>query len=747
MLIDTEVIKTSSLFDASWYKLEYIDVELSGIDPLTHYCTVGWLLGRSPGPHFNAKAYLADNKDVAQAGLNPLWHYEIAGRAEGRRVVPARSVRRERSLKPRTTTNALHSDAYQHWLANSTGARSPSYAPIRQHAAAISADNVKAIAFYLPQFHPIPENDANWGKGFTEWTNVSKAAPQFKGHYQPRLPGELGFYDLRLKDVMTRQIELAKLYGIYGFCFHYYWFSGHRVLETPLDAFLTDQSAATDFPFCLCWANENWTKRWDGADDQVILAQEHSLDDHSAVFEDLNRYFEDPRYIKVGGCPLIVIYRPMIISQLAEMVSIWRTKAIAAGYPGIHLVATTAFGFDNPHDIEFDAICEFPPHAVSVPEISLNKEIYNLHFSGKVFDYSETVDRFLNNLHSTSFDKAPDRYPGVMMGWDNEARRPGAGNIYTGCTPRRFYDWIAGARDFSLKHHHPDSRFIFVNAWNEWAEGTYLEPDREFGYSMLTALASALEGEKGERVTRKTPQRKSQKSRKRTRPELALICHVFYPDLIKPLAMAIAQVRRVWDCDVIASLPNAWIADDIAALEAELQPEVLLVCENRGRDILPFMHALREARQRGYQYGLKLHSKKSPHTANGASWRESLFEALTSNDAATLVRRRMTETPDVGIMCPEFALHDFDAAAMRDNAQLHSLIVENQGPMAKSPEHFVAGSMFWFRLAALEGLLGLGFNRDDFGPELGAIDGTLAHAVERAFTNVASAAGFKTLGY
>lgn len=364
---------------------------------------------------------------------------------------------------------------------------------LREAPAPIAAEHAKGqarvVAFHLPQYHRIPENDAWWGAGFTEWTNVAKATPQFVGHHQPRLPGELGFYDLTAPNALSRQVELAKAYGVWAFCFHYYWFGGKRLLQRPIDTFLDDRSL--DINFALCWANENWTRRWDGADDVVLMAQQHSREDHARVFDDMARYLEDPRAIRIAGMPMIVVYRPALIADARDMTDIWRERAAARGWPGLYLAATDAFQFDAPAQLGFDGLIEFPPHGLSPPRIEKSLAWLNPSHRGAVFAYSATAEEAVARL-ARRRTGAHEVFPGVMPSWDNEARRPGAGNIFHGATPQAYARWLGAACEAAARTLPSDRQLVFVNAWNEWAEGAYLEPDRKWGRAFLEATAHVV---------------------------------------------------------------------------------------------------------------------------------------------------------------------------------------------------------------------------------------------------------------
>jgi hypothetical protein len=382
---------------------------------------------------------------------------------------------------------ALRAD-FENRLAIARGAREASYVD-ETSTPAPSRPGAKLIAFHLPQFHPIPENDAWWGAGFTEWANVAKAAPQFLGHMQPRLPGELGFYDLRTPGVLKQQANLARAHGVSAFCFHYYWFAGKRLLEAPLDAFVADRSI--DIEFCLCWANENWTRRWDGAGNEILIAQDHSLEDHRRVFADLARYAEDPRYLRIDGKPLLVVYRPDIIPNAHEMTALWREQAAKLGWKGVYLVATNAFRFDKPARLGFDALVEFPPHGFVADRIDPTLRWLNQRHGGAVYDYGAVAAAEVRRMNAAGQGRHPV-FPGVMPGWDNEARRPGAGVVYHCSTPEAYGAWLRAAisrAERSLPH---DRQLVFINAWNEWAEGAYLEPDRTFGRAYLAATARAF---------------------------------------------------------------------------------------------------------------------------------------------------------------------------------------------------------------------------------------------------------------
>lgn len=355
--------------------------------------------------------------------------------------------------------------------------------------------NLRPIAIYLPQFHPIPENDAWWGKGFTEWTNVTKARPLFEGHYQPHLPADLGFYDLRLPEAREAQAAMARQYGIHGFCYYHYWFNGRRILERPFEEVLA--SGKPDFPFMLCWANENWTRRWDGLEQEVLLKQEYSPADDEAHVRYLCRAFADPRYIRVDGKPVFVVYRPALFPDIRRTADCWREGAHRQGIGGLYLVYVQGFGNHvDPAEMGFDAALEFQPDFGNFParqvgtfrdrllnRLKINSSAYTRN---QIFGYEAFVARMMAKPR-------PDYtcYPGVTPMWDNSPRRTTDAFILEGSTPDRYGKWLQHTvREF--KPRSPDENFLFINAWNEWAEGNHLEPCQKWGKAYLETTRNAL---------------------------------------------------------------------------------------------------------------------------------------------------------------------------------------------------------------------------------------------------------------
>ncbi len=345
----------------------------------------------------------------------------------------------------------------------------------------------RLIAFYLTQFHPTAENDKWWGKGFTEWTNVTKVGPLFEGHYQPHLPSDFSFYDLRVRETRRDQIRTAKQYGIDGFCYHYYWFSGQRILNAPLDDMLADPDS--DMPFCLCWANENWTRRWDAADHEVLIAQKYQEDDDLNFIKDLVPVFRDPRYIKVDGKPLLIVYRPQHLPDAARTARIWREHCRAVGIGEIHLCAALTHNNQDYRQFGFDSGVEFPPHNLRDPSINTEVGFFE-EFKGYTFQFETIARSYLQRQY-----ECERVFKAVFPSWDNTARTHNRALIVLNGTPDNYEHWLAAAVDATLQSGSSDP-VVFINAWNEWAEGCHLEPDRKYGHAFLQATLNVKQGQR-----------------------------------------------------------------------------------------------------------------------------------------------------------------------------------------------------------------------------------------------------------
>jgi hypothetical protein len=349
----------------------------------------------------------------------------------------------------------------------------------------------RAIAFYLPQFHPVPENDEWWEKGFTEWTNVTKAKPLFRGHHQPNLPGELGFYDLRLPEAREAQAQLAREYGIEGFCYWHYWFgNGRRILERVFEDVL--RSGKPDLPFCLGWANETWTGIWHGLTNKILVEQLYpGVEDYRKHFAFLKDAFADDRYIKVDGKPLFLVYRPQVIPDLPLFVDTFREEAHKAGFKGIYLVGHHAEEKWDPVKNGLDAMTPPGLHKISqekelVKRIKkrIKKELLHPKML-YVYSYEDSAKKMI-------LKGQPDRYlPCVFPNWDNTPRSGTNGWVLTGATPQLFQQVLKQAVDL-VQPYPEQERIVFIKSWNEWAEGNYLEPDRKFGRQYLEAVRNEI---------------------------------------------------------------------------------------------------------------------------------------------------------------------------------------------------------------------------------------------------------------
>lgn len=460
------------LLDADFY-LSGFPPDQRPHDPASHYLTEGWQLGRDPAPWFSSWHYLSMNPDVADARMNPFLHYCIAGHREGRPL-------------PKLGKQADEDVFAAHAFATAPG---PHFEEFDSTITVGRRKRAKVLAYYLPQFHSVEVNDESWGKGFTEWRNLPRALPRFKGHIQPRIPRDLGCYDLSESDVMRRQIKMAKAAGLHGFCFYHYWFDGERVLEKPMERLLADSSL--DFPFCLMWANENWTRTWDGSDKEIILAQNYREEDDAAFVDDLARHMRDPRYIRVGDRPLFFIYRPGQIPEAAATILRWRE--LMQSRHELNPLIMMAQGFEDldPREYGLDGAIEFPPHKIcqNLPLINAQLEMLDSKYVGGVISYDAAVER---SVGETSADFPLIRT--ITPTWDNEARRPGRGMVLHGSTPAKFEAWADKMLSFARRNPVHGEQFLCVNAWNEWAEGAVLEPDVHYGAAYLNALSRAIHG-------------------------------------------------------------------------------------------------------------------------------------------------------------------------------------------------------------------------------------------------------------
>jgi glycosyltransferase involved in cell wall biosynthesis len=544
---DKDGLAPSAVFNSAWYRKHYNlkDDELA----LSHFLRNRKSGNYSPNPDFDIEYYLKHNPDVAAAPeIDPFEHFWLWGYRETRNPSAAFDVK---FYADRYLNGDLSENPFLHYLRHrgeagihgrmlddevtlhrelkrfaKPGSHFEEHRPLPRSA----HRHAKVLAYYLPQFHLFPENELWWGKGFTEWTNIARGSSRFKGHYQPRIPRDLGFYTLDNNEIMRRQAKLAQESGVFGFVFYYYWFNGKRLMEQPVDRFLND--AENDMPFCLMWANENWTRRWDGAESDVLISQDYLADDDERMVAEFSRHFRDPRYIRIAERPLLMIYRPQLIPDAASTILRWRAMFRAQFGENPIIIMAQSFGDTDPTAFALDGAIEFPPHKLTqhLKPVNLEIDLLDPEFSGKVYHYDQVVE--------TSLGEAAPAYPLIktaVPSWDNDARRQGHGLVINGSTPQKYEDWIAQLIQRSKRQLFFGEPIICINAWNEWCEGAYLEPDLHFGSAYLNATARAVIGA----------------SRGISVPRLVLIGHDAFPGGAQMLLLNIGKtLRRSFGVDI-----------------------------------------------------------------------------------------------------------------------------------------------------------------------------------------------------
>jgi lipopolysaccharide biosynthesis protein len=711
---DIAALRASSLFDERWYVERYPDVKMLGIDPVEHYLWVGAQLGRKPSLPFDGAAYLKGNPDAA-ARNNPLSGAVISDQSAAAAQFQELLSRHER------------------------GFRDPAYRAERPPSFDVSSSRVKLLAYYLPQFHPIPENDAWWGKGFTDWTNVTRSLPQYPGHHQPHLPSDLGYYDLRLDETLQRQVALARQYGISGFCFYYYWFDGKRLLERPLDLFVAQKHLKHDF--CLCWANENWTRRWDGLDSEVLIAQEYTAENDCRLIADVLRYMDDPRYISIDGRPALIVYRADRLPEPKATAERWRELAHQRFGKDLFLIYAMTFGTQcHPAAFGFDAAIQFPPHNLWPESIRDRVHPFRDDFAGHVFDYASILPITRQNLSRFDFPVIPSVFPN----WDNTPRRGHLGSSgFLGSSPDIYATWLAEAAYHASRKPVGGSSLVVINAWNEWAESAHLEPDQRFGHAYLRATADVLrpycQHSDDSKVTERhvvLTERPPSFSR------FAVIIHAYYPDILDEILTAISIQPSF---DLFITLTEDTAAESISVLaRRNIVPRYFAVHVNRGRDVLPFLTTLREVDRYGYSYFLKLHTKKSPHRSDGKEWRAQLVEPLVKALNDRTLTGLFDEHPEVSMIVPHGHLLDGRAfAGSAGNQVWLDRLIEEFGLGDVAAFSFPAGTMFAARTRIFAPFANSKTLPRWFEDEEQRTDGTLAHALERFMGLYLAATGQK----
>lgn len=585
----------------------------------------------------------------------------------------------------------------------------------------------------MPQFHSIKENDKWWGKGFTEWKNVKKAKSLYKGHHQPRIPGDeknyLGYYNLTNPETIKKQVELAKSHGIYGFGIYYYWFSGKRLLELPLNIILNNKDII--IKFFLIWANENWTKRWDGNDKEILIKQDYKDSDPDDFIKDIMIYLKDERYIKINEKIIIGIYEPTKIPKLNVVLSTWRKKAIEYGIGELYIIVTLNHYeiklFDDMKSI--DAVYQFSPRDSLTSNYIIKNSEKHL--------YTATLYKEYNNNYSYYIDF----YKGSMLEFDNSARKKKEFVIFQNYSPEQFYMLNRKIIEWTTAKYNNTNRFIFINAWNEWGEGTYLEPDEKYGYASINALSKAIFNISYNKSNYNL-------SYLMVEPKIAIQAHIYYEDLISEMINKINNIPVKYDLFIST---NSMKTKNLIKLYIQklsnLNNYEILIFENKGRDVLPLLLQLNSKVIKKYKYFCHIHTKKTNFTDFGDDWRKYLLDNLLgSNDIVSEILTDYENNDKLGFIFPEnyykVLLEYGDELTKKDKYYINYLLkkIDKNKKVGKLID-FPAGNMFWAKVQAVFQIFNIDiFNQ--FPKERHQVDGTIMHGIERFWLFLVKMNGF-----
>jgi len=567
---------------------------------------------------------------------------------------------------------------------------------------------VKAIAFYS---WPVP------------WPQVAAAQPQYVGHEQPHMPGAPGFYDLRAPGVLRDQVAMARSFGVHAFCFPCAGDTGAAVANEALAQFVSEPTL--DLGFC-CALTGDAQQAPTGTDEPG-----------SAVIQALTSCFADPRYIKIDGRPMLLVQGLGECADAQAATQRWRAQAVRSGWPGLYLVAMREGAVAEPAAYGCDAAVEVPPQQLQAVDITGKMAWLNGVHTGKVYDYMESALRM-----GAATSEGHRLFKTVMPSWDSEAAQPGRGIAFQGSTPRAFAQWLRTAARWALRNPQGE-RFVFVNAWNDWAHGAYLEPDTRHGYAYLNALSATLaELDSSETLASFA---RTMNSGFRKAHDVVIFAHFFYEDVLDDMLDAYL-VNLAGLADLHVSVTENMAVSSLARLHAVFPNMRVHLCENRGRDVKPFIEMYRLAAHDGYEVAFKLHGKRSPHLGNGAAWREQLVDPLLGSRAVFEQHVATLKSGAKAVMLvPQSALHQLNEAGF--NQRWLDELLRQTGHAERAGRYkwkFAAGTMFAFQFKALDALL----NEDAislacFEAEAGQLDGTYAHAMERMLGLFATAQGGK----